>query len=113
MSTLNTLPADAVSTTTWQQDAAKTALAVVTFGDDPDHGVVFSQDGDLFVVWKDDHADMVFRDRRGWFWDEYGEAEAPTGSKARPHTRKGGRLLVVSRRRTDILAVLSALSGAP
>jgi hypothetical protein len=88
------------------------ALAVVQFGEEPMLGVVFAGDGDLCVIWEDDHADMVFRDRRGWFWDEYGDTAAPTGSVARPDTRDGTRLRVVSRKKADIAAVTARFSGA-
>ena len=90
-----------------------TPIAVVQFGDDPMPGVLYTADGDLFVVWQDDHADMVFRDRRGWYWDEYGDADAPTGTVKHPHTQWGTRLRIVSRKKSDIASVAAHFRGEP
>ena len=49
-------------------------VAVVQFADDRDDiGAVWADpDGALFALWPDGGADVVFRDARGWLWDEYG-----------------------------------------
>lgn len=54
--------------------------------------------GAMWVEWSDGHADMVYRDRRGWLWSEDGD----TPYRARAgldRERRGTRLPVLSRRR--------------
>jgi hypothetical protein len=75
-------------------------VATVTFGaNTADRGHVYSDGKNLWAEWPDGGCDTVFRARRGWLWDEYGDDEAPVrGRLGRETTRKGTRLPVVSRR---------------
>lgn len=78
-------------------------LAVVSFGGTDDHGLLVRSGKDLAALWPDGHADTVYRDRRGWLWDEYGETPYPARRGARVDT--GTRLHIVSRRRVDVRAM--------
>lgn len=83
-------------------------LAVVSFGGTDDHGLLVRTGKDLAARWPDGHADTVYRDRRGWFWDEYGDTPYPVGRRA--HVDTGTRLHVVSRRRADVEAMAQRVS---
>lgn len=85
--------------------SSRTFVAVVQYGDNAnDRGNVWrDSDGSLYVTWPDGHADNVFRDARGWLWDEYGDDEAPM---RRGPTATGTRLPVLSRRKMDMIEVL-------
>ena len=88
------------------------AVAVVQYGDDNgDHGVLYRGVlGTLWVRWPDGGADVVYRDSRGWYWDEYGDTKfTAVLYGARRAYLWGERLRVVSRRRKDIAAVEATL----
>lgn len=78
-------------------------LAVVSFNGSSDHGRLVRSGKDLAVLWPDGHADTVYRDRRGWLWDEYGETPYPARHGAPVDT--GTRLHVISRRHVDVQAM--------
>lgn len=75
------------------------SLCVVSFGKSDDHGLLVQEGDKLVALWPDGGADTVERDRRGWFWDEYGDTTYP--AKRHRHAT-GTQLLVVSRRAGDV-----------
>jgi len=88
-------------------------IALVVFGDDHnDLGVVVADaSGGMSALWPDGGADAVYRDARGWLWDEYGDTSyKPTQSQLRRtryiEHRKGTRLRIVSRRASWMRVVL-------
>lgn len=83
--------------------SATVHLAVVSFDGTKDYGLLVKTGKALTALWPDGHADTVYRDRRGWLWDEYGETPYPARHGARVDT--GTRLHVISRCRRDVRAM--------
>ena len=82
-------------------ETPRTFVAVVCYGDAThDIGTVYTDGEALWVEWPDGHSDMVYRDRRGWLWDEFGDTSYPR--VGRGPERTGTRLPIQSRNERDI-----------
>lgn len=94
----------------------KVFVAVVQYGDDvSDRGAVYMEDGQLIALYPDGGDDRVFRDRRGWLWDEYGDAEYPARrgdpSRDADGNGRGTRLRVVSRCEADAINLMRSVGS--